>query len=136
MQRKPLLIAAALIALAFLIGYIPNEIGSRRLAQTLRATQLELRLSNLHRQLGVASHQAQRNNYSVAASIAATFFNGCRAAINDFRFQDRPRTRIALESYAQQGDTLLGELASGDPAAKERLASMFLTMDGVLQRMQ
>ena len=136
MQRKSLLIAAALIALAFLIGYIPNEIASRRLAQTLRATQLELRLANLHRQLGVPSHQAQRNNFGVAANIAAGFFNGCREAVNDFRFQDRPRTRIALESYAQQGDTLLGELANGDPAAKERLASMFLTMDGVLQRMQ
>jgi hypothetical protein len=136
MQRKHLLIAAVLIALAFLIGYIPNEIASRRLSQTLRATQLDLRLANLHRQLGIASHQAQLNNYGVAARIAADFFNGCRATIDDFRFQDRPRTRIALQSYAQQGDTLLGELAAGDPAAKERLASMFLTMDGVLQRRQ
>lgn len=136
MQRKPLLLSAALIALAFLIGYIPNEIAARRLAQTLRSTQLELRLANLHRQLGVASHQAQRNNFGVAANVAAGFFNGCRAAIDDFRFQDRPRTRIALESYAQQGDTLLGELANGDPAAKERLASMYLTMDGVLVRRQ
>jgi hypothetical protein len=136
MQRKSLLIAAALIGLAFLIGYIPNEIGARRLATTLRATQLDLRLANLHRQLGVASHQAQRNNFPLAASVAAGFFQGCRTVVNDFRFQDRPRTRIALESYAQQGDTLLGELGNGDPAAKERLATMFLTMDGVLQRQQ
>ncbi|HEY0159962.1 MAG TPA: hypothetical protein VGF28_21935 [Thermoanaerobaculia bacterium] len=136
MQRKPLLLSAALIALAFLIGYIPNEIAARRLAQTLRSTQLELRLANLHRQLGVASHQAQRNNFGLAANVAAGFFSGCRAAVDDFRFQDRPRTRIALESYAQQGDTLLGELANGDPAAKERLASMYLTMDGVLVRRQ
>jgi hypothetical protein len=136
MQRKHVVIAAALIALAFLIGYIPNEIASRRLSQTLRATQLDLRLANLHRQLGIASQQAQLNNYGVSARLAADFFNGCRTAVEDFRFQDRPRTRIALQSYAQQGDTLLGQLAAGDPSAKERLASMFLTMDGVLQRRQ
>ena len=136
MQRKHVLIAAVLIALAFLIGYIPNEIATRGLSRTLRQTQLDLRLANLHRQLGIASHQAQLNNYGVAAGVAAEFFNGCRGAVDDFRFQDRPRTRIALQSYAQQGDVILGQLANADPAVKERLASMFLTMDGVLQRRQ
>jgi hypothetical protein len=136
MQRKSVLIAAALIALAFLIGYIPNELAARRLAVTLRETQLDLRLSTLHRQLGVASHQAMRNNYGVAEDVAKTFFDGCRAAIEDFRFQDRPRTRLALESYARNGDLILGQLANGDPQSKERLASLFLTMDGVLQRRQ
>lgn len=134
MQRKQLFIAAALVALAFLIGYIPNEIASRRLATRLRNTELELRLSTLHRQLAIASHHAQRNNYGVAEETAAVFFEGCRRTAGEFSFRDQPRTRVALTGYAQAGDRILGDLANGDPAAKEELASMFLTMDGVLQR--
>lgn len=136
MQRKQVLIAAALIALAFLIGYIPNEIGSRRLAQQLRRTELDLRLVNLHRQLGVASHEAQSNNYGVASGIAKSFFEGCRKTVHEFRFENRPRTQIALQGYAQQGDVILGELANGDPLVKERLASMYMTMNGVIDRRQ
>lgn len=136
MQRKQVAIAAALVALAFLIGYIPNELGSRRLAHRLHETELDLRLANLHRLIGVASHEAQRNNYGVAADAAARFFQGCRATLADFRLTDRPRTRIALQGYAQSGDAILGELTNGDPATKERLASLFMTMDGVLQRKQ
>lgn len=134
MQRKHVLIAAALIALAFLIGYIPNELGSRRLAQELRRTELDLRLANLHRQLGMASHEAQRNNYGVAGDLARRFFDGCRTTVPEFRYDSRPRTQIALQGYAQSGDVILGELANGDPAVKERLASMYITMNGVLER--
>ena len=136
MQRKQVLIAAALIALAFLIGYIPNELGSRRLAQQLRRTELDLRLANLHRQLGVASHEAQRNNYGVAAEVAKRFFEECRKTVHEFRFENRPRTQIALQGYAQSGDVILGELANGDPMVKERLASMYMTMNGVIERRQ
>jgi hypothetical protein len=136
MQRKQVLIAAALIALAFLIGYIPNELGSRRLAQQLRRTELDVRLLNLHRQLGMASHEAQRNNYGLASDIAKAFFENCRKTVPEFRFDNRPRTQIALEGYAQQGDVILGELANGDPMVKERLASMYMTMNGVIERRQ
>ena len=136
MQRKQVLIAAALIAFAFLIGYIPNELASRGLAKQLRTKELELRLANLHRQLGMASHEAQRNDYAVAAETARRFFEGCRNTAFAFRFENRPRTQLALQGYAQSGDVILGELANGDPAVKERLATMFVTMDGVLQRQQ
>jgi hypothetical protein len=136
MQRKQVVIAAALIALAFLIGYIPNEIGSRRLAQQLRRAELDLRLLHVHRQLGMASHEAQRNNYGTAGELAKRFFEDCRKTAHEFRFEKRPRTQIALQGYAQQGDVILGELANGDPMVKERLASMYVTMNGVIERRQ
>jgi hypothetical protein len=136
MQRKHVLLAAVLIAGSFLIGYIPNELGSRRLAQQLRRTELDLRLANLHRQLGMASYEAQRNNFGVAGDLAKRFFEGCRQTVPEFRYDNRPRTQIALQGYAQSGDVILGELANGDPAVKERLASMFVTMNGVIERKQ
>jgi hypothetical protein len=136
MQKKHVAIAAALIGLAFLIGYIPNELGARRLSRELLQTQQDLRLANLHRLLGLASHEASRNNYAAAGELAGRFFTGCRNAVAEFRFHDRPRTRIALTGYVQASDRILGDLANGEPATKEELASMFLTMNGVLERRQ
>jgi hypothetical protein len=136
MQRKQLLIAALLIAAAFLIGYIPNEIATRQLATRMREAELDLALANLHRRLAVAAMHAQRNNFGLAEETAVQFFEGCRRTAGEFSFRDRPRTRVALTGYASSGDRILGDLANGDPAAKEELASMFLTMDGVLQRRQ
>lgn len=122
--------------LAFGGGFIPNELANRRLSKTLQTATLDLRLANLHRQLGVASHEAQRNNYGVAADAARVFFDGCRSLVNEYDFADQPRTKTALTAYGAQSDMILGQLANADPMAKERLASLYLTMNGVLARRQ
>lgn len=127
---------AFLIALAFGLGYGPKEFERRKLASTLEQTQVDLRLANLHRQLGMAAFEAQRNNFSNAAANARLFFDGCRGVVNDHKFEDQPRTRLALQTYAANSDIILGQLANADPAVKERLASLFLTMDGLLERRQ
>ncbi|HYC61721.1 MAG TPA: hypothetical protein VEK79_19360 [Thermoanaerobaculia bacterium] len=127
---------ALLLALAFGVGFVPKELERRRLVATLEAKDLDLRLANLHRQLGVASHEAQRNNFSSAATAARVFFEGCRTVVNEYPFENQPRTKLALQAYASSSDTILGELANADPVVKERLASLYLTMDGVLERRQ
>lgn len=127
---------ALLLAFAFGIGFVPKELERRRIAATLETKELDLRLANLHRQLGVASHEAQRNNFASAATAARAFFDGCRAVVHESSFENQPRTKLALQAYASSSDTILGELANADPVVKERLASLYLTMDGVLQRRQ
>lgn len=127
---------AFLIALAFGLGYGPKEFERRKLASTLEQTQVDLRLATLHRQLGMAAFEAQRNNFANAAANARVFFDGCRSIVNDHEFEDQPRTRLALQTYAGNSDIILGQLANADPAVKERLGSLFLTMDGLLERRQ
>ena len=127
---------AFLIALAFGLGYGPKEFERRKLASTLQQTELDLRLATLHRQLGMAAFEAQRNNFANSAANARVFFDGCRGAVNDYKFEDQPRTRLALQTYAANSDLILGQIANADPAVKERLASLFLTMDGLLERRQ
>jgi len=131
---KFLLALIVLLAAAFFVGYIPCAMRAREQAATLKKTQLDLRLANLHRLLGVASHEAQRNNYANAAGAARTFFDQCAAIAQTEPFIEEPRTRIALTAYAANRDDVMTHLAMGDPATKERLASMYLTMDGVLGR--
>lgn len=125
-----------LVALAFALGYAPKEWERRKLAERLAQTELDLRLANLHRQLGLASYEAQRNNFASAAEAARAFFEGCRTVTRDYDFEGQPRTKLALQTYASSGDVLLGQLANADPQAKERLGSLYATMNGVLERRQ
>ncbi len=123
-----------LLAFAFGLGYGPKEWERRRIAAQLEQTELDLRLANLHRQLGMASFEAQQNNFANAATHARLFFDGCRSVVNDHKFEGQPRTQLALRAYASTSDVVLGQLANADPAVKERLASLFQTMNGVLER--
>jgi hypothetical protein len=125
-----------LMLIAFGAGFIPNELANRKLTASLETATLDLRLANLHRQLGVASHEAQRNNFTVAADAARSFFDDCRTLTQEYKFEKEPRTKTALTAYGAQGDVILGELANGDPLVKEKLASLYLTMNGVLARRQ
>ncbi len=133
---RAILWIAFLLAFAFGLGYVPKELARRNLVETLQQKELDLRLANLHRQLGVASHEAQRNNFASAAAAARGFFDGCRAVVNDYEFEGQPRTKLALQAYASSSDMILGQLANADPAVREQLASLYLTMNGVLERRQ
>ena len=131
--RKFLLVVFLLIA-AFLGGFVPQWLEVRTLRETLTTTELQLRLAEAHRTLGIASHEAMRNNYASAADAAARFFDKCAVLARSDAFEKEPRTRVALLSYTQQRDEVMALLSAGDPVAKERLASTFLTMEGVLER--
>jgi hypothetical protein len=123
-----------LLIAAFLGGFIPETMRARQLEATLHATQLNLRLADLHRRLGVAAEEAQRNNYASAAASAREFFNGCAALLQAEAFADQPRTRNAIIAYASYRNEVEAQLAIADPQVKERLAGLYLTMDGVLAR--
>jgi hypothetical protein len=125
-----------LLIAAFLIGFIPPTLEARRNAKELRTTQLDLRLATLHRQLGVATVEVQRNNYAAAMSAARLFFDGCRDLAQAEAFEHEPRTRIAISTYAASGDEVIAQLATANPAVRDRLGSLYLTMDGVLERRQ
>lgn len=135
-RAKTAIIAAVLMIAAFLAGYVPKHLEASRSAEALRETQRALRLATLHRQLGLASLEAQRNNYPAAAQAAHAFFDGCRAAAEELDLSDRPRTRLALEAYASSAPEIMTQLNLGNPAMKERLASLYLTMHGVIERKQ
>ncbi len=128
------LLVVFLLAAAFLGGFIPQWLEVRTLHESLATTELQYRLAEAHRTLGIASHEAMRSNYANAAQFAGQFFDQCGALARSEAFAKEPRTRIALQSYLQQRDELMAMLSAGDPASRERLAGMFLAMQGVLER--
>lgn len=128
------LLVLFLLAAAFLGGFIPQWLEVRSLRTQSERTDLQLRLANAHRILGVASQEAQRSNYASAAQAASKFFDDTATLARADAFEDEQRTRVALLSYTAQRDEVMALLSAGDPASRERLAGLFLTMDGVLQR--
>ena len=86
--------------------------------------------------LGVAAMEAQRNNYANATAAAREFFDGCTALAQTEAFAEEPRTGNAVASYAAQRDAIMTQLANADPLVKERLAGMYLAVDGVFTRRQ
>jgi hypothetical protein len=133
-KSRALPLVVLLLLVAFGAGFVPQWMEARQLRETLKTTSMELRLATLHRELGVASHEAQRNNFASAAESASRFFNECAQLATTEPFAGDDRTRVALLSYAAQRDEVMALLAAGDPAARERLASLYLTMNGVLSR--
>ena len=130
------LVVIVLLVGAFLAGYIPPTLRAREMNETLRTTRLDLRLATLHRLVGTASHEAQRNNFAAASAAARAFFDGCRTLADTEPFPDEPRTRAAISAYAGARDEITTQLALADPQVRERLAGLYLAMDGVLARRQ
>jgi hypothetical protein len=131
---KRVLLVLVLLVLAFAGGHVPQKLRADRLEETLRTTSLELELATAHRDLGIAALEAQRNNFANAAVAARRFFDACARLAPNPAFDKQPRTRIALGGYAAQRDEISVQLATGDPAVVHRLASLYLTMEGVLAR--
>lgn len=131
---KRFLVIVFLLAAAFLGGYVPQWLEARTLRTQLEQMDVQLRLANAHRALGVASQEAQRSNYANAAQAAAAFFDACATLARTDALEEEQRTRVALLSYTAQRDEVMSLLSAGDPASRERLAGLFLTMNGVLER--
>lgn len=131
---KLVLLTLILLVIAFAAGFVPQKLRADRLEETLRATELDLALADLHRDLGVAALEAQRSNFASAANAAGAFFEGCARIAQSQSFKDEPRTGVALGGYAAQRDSVMVQLASADPTVVHRLASLYFTMEGVLER--
>lgn len=133
-RLRSILIVIALLIAAFLIGYVPQRLAASRAERELASVRFDREIANLHRQLGVASHEAMRNNYASAAAAAGKFFDGLTEFVNTHPLDAYPRTRAAFGSYVASRDGIMAQLAAGDPATRDALAGMFLAMDGVIQR--
>jgi hypothetical protein len=131
---RTFVITLFLLGAAFAGGYVPQRIEARRANETLEKLRMDHELSELHRRLGVASHEAMRNNYASAAEAARVFFEGCNEFVQKYPLENEPRTRNTLTTFTASRDAVMAQLAAGDPAVRDQLARMFLGMDGVVAR--
>ena len=125
--RRVILYAAVLLV-AFLLGLVPMWMTARARAQERDAAQAALRISTLQNTLASAAIDARQGRYEPARQSASDFFTNLRAEIE--------RGRDSVFNEAQQNtlrpvfdtrDDTITLLARGDPASADRLADLYNT---------
>lgn len=119
---KKVAVAAGVLIAVFALGYIPSCVGARSAEERNIRLQRNLKLSDLQGHLGMASYEANRNNYANAAQQSTEFFNGLREMINNI---DDATLKQSLEKVLARRDEITTNLAQADPAAKEKLAQAY-----------
>jgi hypothetical protein len=123
--RRLILYAAALL-IAFLLGLVPMWMTARERGRERDAAQAALRISTLQNTLANAAIDARRGEYEPARQAASDFFTNLGAEIRrepDSVFNEAQRN--ALLPMFDPRDEIITLLARSDPASAERLVDLY-----------
>jgi len=121
-RLKKVIIALVVLAAVYLLGYLPSYWSARTAEKRWAQLEQQSSLVRLHGQLGMASFEANRNNYHNAAEYSNLFFNGLKTTIDK---TSDAALKEKLQAVSASGDQITEYLAKADPAAKEKLAQMY-----------
>lgn len=124
-NEKPLKkigIAAGLLIVAFLLGYLPSAISSRTTMQQKAELEHRLKVAELGSQLAMASYEAGRNNYANATQFSGKFFDGLLENISQTSDQG---LKSKLQAMLGRRDEITANLAQVDQSVKEKLAQLY-----------
>lgn len=115
-------IAAAILIVVFLVGYIPSAISAHGIQQQNTELQHKLAVAELGNQLAMASYEANRNNYANATQFSIQFFDGLPKVIADTKdevLKERLQAILALRSDVTSNPSQV------DETVKDKLATMY-----------
>jgi hypothetical protein len=121
-DMKKVGVAAGVLIAVFALGYIPSCVSARSAEERNIRLQQNLKLADLRGHLGMASYEANRNNYANAAQQSTEFFNGLRETISS---TNDASLKQNLEKFLARRDEITTNLAQADPAVKEKLAQAY-----------
>ncbi|HYO99251.1 MAG TPA: hypothetical protein VER76_03470 [Pyrinomonadaceae bacterium] len=117
---------AALMLIAFLVGFVPMWLRARESGNQLAATERTLSLAKLQNNLASAALDARKGDYEPARQAASQFYNSLQADIG--KGDDSPFTPAQQQSaqalFAGR-DEIITLLARSDPAAADRLSDVY-----------
>lgn len=114
-QRTGLLVLV--LALVFLLGFVPQWLRVRSLDSQLNESRYELALLELEGRAGAALAEAQRGNYERARQLMTGFFSGLQGRTVTFE----PSARQEVEAILRQRDEIITLLSRAEPEAVSRL---------------
>ncbi len=115
-------VGAAVVIVAFLVGYVPSCIGERGAQQQKAELEHKLRLADLRDKIGIASYEVNRDNYANARQFTGEFFDGLEKLIGDTRNEP---VKQKLQQLSARRDEITTNLAQADPAVKAKLAEIY-----------
>jgi hypothetical protein len=115
-------VGAAIVIVAFLLGYIPSCVSARSAEQQKAQLEHRVRLADLRDKIGMASYEVNRNNYANATEFCGSFFDGLAKLLGESRDE---ALKQKLQPMLARRDEITTNLAQADPIVKEKLAQMY-----------
>ena len=123
-KRTRWLIYAAILALAFLLGFVPTCIVARRRGIERDTAQTALRISNMQNSLGNAIVDARAGNYELARQGTSDFFTKLGGEVEqDSTFNSTQETK--LRPLLEQRDATITMLARNDTYSPDQLTKLY-----------
>jgi hypothetical protein len=127
-SRRAILWSGALVV-AFLLGFVPQFLGTRAVRQELSAAREELaraqsqaELAVLRDLIAVVHLEASQKNYGLAAQRSTSFFDHLQDLVRSETDADRKR---ALDEILKSRDAVTAGLANGDPGVVTEIQRLF-----------
>lgn len=118
------LIYAAILALVFLLGFVPTCMVARRRGIERDTAQTALRISNMQNSLGNAIVDARAGNYELARQGTSDFFTTLGKEVEQDRIFNSPQV-TRLRSVLEQRDATITMLARNDPYSPDHLTKLY-----------
>jgi len=118
---------AALLLVAFLLGFVPMWWKSRVSSTSLSEAGRQLSLASLQNTLASAVIDARRGDYESARQAASSFFTSLRAEIDRGGASTlSPAQREGGLPLLTRRDEIITLLARSDPVAAEQLSDLYV----------
>lgn len=131
-RGKQLLFLAAAIILAFLVGFVWQNMRADRLEGELERVSQELEFQRLESTVAAATIQAQQGNYEDARQRASDFFSRLQQELPDAPAEARPE----LEELMNERDSAITLLSRSEPESQflmQRLYSSYRSAMGMAE---
>jgi hypothetical protein len=117
------IIAAIVLVIAFLAGFVPQYLKVNHLDAELRQVRLGNTSAELRDLVGLAFFQANQKNYGIAAGTTGRFFSRVREVANQ---TPDANARKTYEDLLISRDKITAELAKGDAGVMADLQDLFV----------
>jgi hypothetical protein len=117
------IIAAVVLVIAFLAGFVPQYLKVNHLDAELRQARLGNTSAELRDLVGLAYFQANQKNYGIAAGTTGRFFDRVREVANHTPDANAKKT---YEDLLGSCDKITAELAKGDAGVMADLQDLFV----------
>jgi hypothetical protein len=119
-------IYAALMLVAFLVGFVPMWLKARESGNNLAATERTLGLAQMQNNLASAVIDARRGDYEPARQTASQFYTSLRADLDKGDASSLSEAqRTAAQALFAGRDEIITLLARSDPASADRLSDVY-----------
>jgi len=111
----------------FLLGFVPMWLKASNAIEQRDVAQRAVRLSQLQNSLAAATVNVQRGEYETARQTTSDFYTNLRHQLDNSGSVFTASEREKLRPLLTERDEIITLLARSDPAAADRLFSIYST---------